>query len=251
MTGSYSYGQIVYVPTPLRSTFFENKGDAETAITPLMRKTWKNDISGAHGAVAFSNHFAFSTTVYWNLKGAHSQVSQKWDQFGLPIWYIKRTTTQKDLDASIGYFQSSPKGSKKRVYEIYAGFGHSHQIVNSRKEYFQSRSTVLTTNTFSYDRYYIQQAWGRNGEVADLGFVLRSTLLVYKDSKSDILLEPCYTTRIGYKSIKFMFQISCVLHTNNSTYSYRKLPLYGGFDIYYMLNNHSWNFGKRKNVVIL
>lgn len=196
-----------------------------------------------HAAIAITDQLAVSSSGSWGRAyGPQTRIKQ-WDKQGNHISTTVLIPWQFDTELALGYFR--PAGSKN-IYEVYAGMGYSEQWTRKKM------GDAITGEVFwsfddkrhAYNRYFIQQAWGRNGEILDRGFVLRSSIIQYANSEMDFLLEPGYMIRFGYKNVKFMFQYNMLVHTNNTAYSYPDYPVIVSGGVYIMLNNHTFNFRK-------
>ncbi len=217
--------QYVYRPTTIKSTGFIAKNDFEFSVN-------FGNYAELHSAYAVTDHLAISGTLGYG--GNRNDTTLNKDTTGNVVNTNIRNSKPRDNEISLGYFTNAGDNSS---FEIFAGMGFAQRkFTNEFTDHLNSANNFERSGIDNrYRRLFIQPAFGRNGKYIDVSIASRFTFITYDlDNHTDFISETAFTTRIGYKNIKFMGQVGVRLYNVDSRYGY--LPFYAGFGIYLQFN---------------
>jgi hypothetical protein len=141
----------------------------------------------------------------------------------------------KMVEAGIGYFTPISRDSSF-TFETFGGFGaYSCNVAIDVKQsvaYTIYRPFIQTAIGFKYD--YFEIALGLRAVKLNINNVVGSSyfninedeIIRFNSLDSKILLEPNFTIRVGYQSVKLQFQLVSTSYLN-----YEKLPVSGSVSL--------------------
>lgn len=206
LSGCYS---LYYAPTAHNVPMFKEKNEVRisAAYSIVSDVIGDNPIEGFEfqSAYAAGKHFAIM------VNGFKAQSTEDDESYSLGYRHQKANLAE----FGAGYFK--PFHKNKLVFEAYGGLGVG-QFKNRYIDEYDSANTIFSSLNFK--RFFVQPSIGYSSDYFALAFSMRLALLKY-DQKPQIdlgtsyfLVEPCFTIRAGWKSLKFQSQLQL---SNNVT----------------------------------
>ncbi|MGL4597714.1 MAG: hypothetical protein ACRCYO_09305 [Bacteroidia bacterium] len=223
-----------WLHTTKKATFFEHKNDFEVS------GNGSNAGGEAHAAYAVTDHWSVSATAAGG-GGYRTDSSLVVDTSGMIIQRTEIIPSFRDLELAGGY---STVVSDRFCFEVYGGIGFATQRNTIRATDFLANTvSERKSSRFGvYNRYFIQPAFGRNTRHFDYGFVLRISMLDYSRNEHDMIYEPAWFMRFGYKNVKIMTQIGLQrTFANNTGYDYTRTIVVAGLGLYFQMNQNIKN----------
>lgn len=223
-----SCGTYVYQSTAKKPNFFEEKGDWEAGINNSLGQTGE-----VYAAYAFANN--------WAIGGAFSGYIYNRDSIFFPANNTSNLNEYKEREAHNEYQLYGTYFAKLKndhIAECQFGFG-----VFEQSNKYKAVNTPFAGNPpanfyeQSYNRYYVQPAYGLTTENFDWGLLARFEYIDYKNYKSDVLISPQLFMRYGFKNIKFMAQggvTTCPIYASTTLYSLINM----GFGLHFTFNKY-------------
>ena len=141
------------------------------------------------------------------------------------------------IEGGVGYYDKI--GDKGR-YEIYGGYG-----IGKVDGFFENANFDSRRTDANYNRFFIQPGIGVSTGIYDGSFSPRFVLIQmnpegpgFDTGNYNVFVEPVFTSKIGFKYVKFVYQIgfSVPLGEQNLNFNHQTLIMNVGLNI---------NFGRR------
>jgi hypothetical protein len=185
----------VYIPNVVNAPLLSNKNELQVSINT--------------GVSGFDPQIAFAPTDHIGvmLNGSFSH-------------YMNETTNHfhkhLSFDSGIGYFLPF---AKHGLFEVYGGMGYARLQADYSNNMWISRTDI---NSF---KWFLQPSIAFKSDVFDGSFTTR--LLVVNLFQNHInywgyFIEPAITAKLGYKNVKFIFQlgVSVPINSDELVFSY-------------------------------
>jgi hypothetical protein len=223
-----SCGTYVYQSTTTKPNFFEEKGDWEVGVNTGVGNTGE-----VYAAYAFANNWAIGgafagsiinrDSIFIPAKNSNDfneyKERQAHNEFQLYGTYFAKVNNGKTVECQFGFgiFEQSLK--YKPVNTPFEG--------NPPSNFYEQ----------SYNRYFVQPAYGLTSENFDWGILARIEYIDYQNYKNDLLISPQLFLRYGFKNVKFMAQggfTTCPIYESNTLYSLINM----GFGVHFTFNKY-------------
>lgn len=174
-----------YIPNMVNSPMLSNQGEFQATIAT---GTSNFDVQTA---------FAITDNIGIMANGSYgNETSDSTDDYHKHLFF----------EGGIGYYDKI--GDKGR-YEIYGGFG-----TGSAEGYYQNAIFDSQITDARFNRFFVQPGIGISTGIFDGSFSPRFVMVQmdpeganFKEGRYNVFLEPVITSKVGFKYVKFVFQV--------------------------------------------
>lgn len=191
-----------YIPNMVNSPMFSNAGEFQATV--------------ATGTSNFDAQVAYAITDHIGIMANGSYGNEKNDTTD----YFQKHTF---LEGGFGYYNKFGQNGR---YEVYGGYGYGK--VNG---FFETLFADDALTEAHYNRFFIQPGISLSTGIYDGGFSPRFVFLQmnpkgseFLTGKYNVLFEPVFTSKIGFKYVKFIFQIGASLPINDNNTNFDHDP---------------------------
>lgn len=210
--GMFSSCSLEYIPNMVNSPMLSNRGEFQATI--------------ATGTSNFDAQTAFAITnnIGIMVNGSFgNETNDTTDDYHKHAF----------IEGGIGYYD---KIGEKGRYEIYGGYG-----IGKVEGYFENATFDSQRTDANYNRFFIQPGIGMSTGIYDGSFSPRFVFIQMNpegagfDTGGDynIFIEPVFTSKIGFKYVKFVYQIgfSVPLGEQSLNFNHQTLIMNVGLNI--------------------
>lgn len=170
----------LYIPNTVNTPLLSNKGEIQGAVYA--------GTSGFDPQLAYAITDNIGIMLNGSFENSESDTTDDYHKHQL-------------FELGVGYYK---KLSDKGRFEIFGGYGFGNINVYTENAIFNSVTDVNS------NKFFIQPAFGLSSKIFDFGFASRFVFIKIHDdivSYTRSYIEPALTVRVGWKQVKFAYQI--------------------------------------------
>ncbi len=170
----------LYIPNTVNTPLLSNKGEIQGAVY--------TGTSGFDPQLAYAITDNIGVMLNGSFENSESDSTDDYHKHQL-------------FELGVGYYK---KLSDNGRFEIFGGYGFGKIDAYTEYAIFDTRSDVNSNKIF------IQPAFGLSSKIFDFGFASRFVIINIHDdivSYTRSYIEPALTVRVGWKQVKFAYQI--------------------------------------------